>query len=514
VDALKQKYASDVDFATADVKVITGPVLEKITISGKEVEEVGFEKIRRQLAQLHELRIVLLENLCLARPLPRSLRREWIDEQDDEPRTPLDVDGIINQTCPKATELDLSCNLFEDWKEIASICSELPLLTSLRLDGNRFRKLGVHDQAKNALEVIFRGIKFLGLEDTLIDWEDLCNLASRFRDLTTLSAANNALTRLSSTNLPPTLTSLNLEGNAFQALSDVTALSELPNLQKLYLKYNTIATVARHDSNILPPFSGSLTELDLSYNCIDSWALIQALPQIFPGLVSLRVSHNPLYQNLKAPDGQPLTADDGYMLTVARLPMVKTLNYSPVTPKEKLNAETYYLSLITTELTQSRHEQASAIKASHPRYQYLCNEYGDPTIKASKGAAAINANSLAARLIRLTFRLDDATTAQLSSESSRDFVVELPKRFSVYSVLGIVGKHFGLEPLKVKLIWETGEWDVVSSDTSDEDSDNDMEGRAKEELRRSPREVEIVAGTRAIETWIDGEKARLRVGLR
>ncbi|KAK3061475.1 hypothetical protein LTS18_006133, partial [Coniosporium uncinatum] len=321
VEALKQKYASDGDFATADVKVITGPVSDRIKISGKEVEEVGFEKIRRQLAELHELRIVLLDNLCIARPLPQSLRREWCDELDDDPRIPLDEEGVIKQTCPKVTELDLSCNLFEDWKEIGSVCKELPLLTSLRLDGNRFQKLEVYDKVRIELENMFRGIKFLGLEDTLMRWEDLCNIASLFNGLTTLSAANNALTQLSSANLPATLTSLILEGNAFRALSDVTGLSELPNLQKLHLKYNTIFAAARPGFGNLPSLSRNLTELDLSYNSLDSWALIHALPQMFPGLVSLRVSHNPLYQNLKAPDGKSMTADDGYMLTIARLPM-------------------------------------------------------------------------------------------------------------------------------------------------------------------------------------------------
>ena len=82
VQALKNKYASDpVDEPNLD-NVITGPVPAKvpvndrgkvIKISGKEAEEVGFDKIRKKLANLQELRIAILDCLCMTRPLPALL---------------------------------------------------------------------------------------------------------------------------------------------------------------------------------------------------------------------------------------------------------------------------------------------------------------------------------------------------------------------------------------------------------------------------------------------------------
>ena len=75
MDALRKKYASsDVDGLKEK---------EAIRISGKTVEEVGFEKINRQLASLHELRIVILDGLCIHGILPRrnaAYNEDWTRE--------------------------------------------------------------------------------------------------------------------------------------------------------------------------------------------------------------------------------------------------------------------------------------------------------------------------------------------------------------------------------------------------------------------------------------------------
>lgn len=74
---------------------------------------MGFQKIRIQLAQLHELKIVIVDGLRIA------------CSKSDE-RT-------IKDVCPKIMELDLSRNLFESYKEIMNICRELDNLQTLKL---------------------------------------------------------------------------------------------------------------------------------------------------------------------------------------------------------------------------------------------------------------------------------------------------------------------------------------------------------------------------------------------
>jgi len=83
------------------------------TISGKVVEEVGFDKIRRQLAQLQELKIVIVDGACINTVETTSLR--------------------IRDVCPKIVELDLSRNLFERFEDVVKICGELDGLRSLRI---------------------------------------------------------------------------------------------------------------------------------------------------------------------------------------------------------------------------------------------------------------------------------------------------------------------------------------------------------------------------------------------
>jgi hypothetical protein len=139
VEALKAKYASEA-FEDPDVQIIyerqgsdndfLAHQNRPIRISGKEVEEVGFDKIRKQLANLKELRIVILDGLCMQRPVARVIGRRQKGRPDVWPSDLSD----IKDSCPKVIELDLSRNLFEEWREIASICEQLEKLRSLRAE--------------------------------------------------------------------------------------------------------------------------------------------------------------------------------------------------------------------------------------------------------------------------------------------------------------------------------------------------------------------------------------------
>jgi hypothetical protein len=139
VEALKAKYASE-GFEDPDVQVVfeiqsnkRDPLADQnrpIRISGKEVEEVGFDKIRKQLANLKELKIVILDGLCMSRPVARVTGRREEDGPDVWPTDLTDIKGA----CPKAIELDLSRNLFEEWREVAAICEQLDKLKSLRAE--------------------------------------------------------------------------------------------------------------------------------------------------------------------------------------------------------------------------------------------------------------------------------------------------------------------------------------------------------------------------------------------
>ncbi|KAF1924476.1 uncharacterized protein M421DRAFT_8780 [Didymella exigua CBS 183.55] len=510
VEALRAKYADD-DFEDPTVQVVfvtkegdnaqmkkypTARLNQPIRFNGKVAEEVGFDKIRKQLAQLEELRYVILDGLRMWKPEVRQSARS-----KDEPEWP-QAHTDIKDACPKTYELDLSRNLFEEWREVAAICEQLDRLRSLRVDGTRFRDTSLTQVELERSRRIFANITTLKLEDDLLAWEDLANITHQFSTLTTLSASSNFYSRLTKHFLNPTITDLTLEENLFPSLSALEPLTKMPNLQRLILKSNKIFEIGTQ----APIFPSTVREVDLSFNEITTWPFIEALSHVFPGLTSLRVSHNPLYEALQSPDGRTLTADDGYMLTLARLGNLKMLNHSPISDKERLNAESYYLSLIVKEMQFAPESLQGQILNGHPRYKWLCEEYGEPDLK--RGANKVNPNSLAARLLKIRF--------YLVSDSKEVKQVEIPMSCTAYTVLGIVGPLFGAAPSECRLVWETGDWMPAKRTMAEvEDGGWDSDGSEDEVVTsKVMREVEIKPGTRSIGTWIDGMEATVRVELK
>jgi tubulin-specific chaperone E len=109
LQALRDKYAPA---ATADrAQASTG---QQVIISGKVAEEIGFDKIRRQQAQLSELKIAILD----------GLRVSSASAPGEQP---------IAEVCPKVVELDVSRSLVVDFRVIVDVCSQLKALRRLGL---------------------------------------------------------------------------------------------------------------------------------------------------------------------------------------------------------------------------------------------------------------------------------------------------------------------------------------------------------------------------------------------
>lgn len=343
-----------------------------------------------------------------------------------------------------------------------------------------------------------------------------------------------------------------METNEISSLFSIRSLASLPNLDHLSLRGNEICGVfpsytPGKDAGF--QFSPTLRSLDISRNNINSWSFVNALPQLFPGLRSLRISDNPLYDQPVAPSNvtnlpeKPMTVEEAFMLTLARLRNLESLNYSKITPQERTNGELYYLSLIGKELSAHPESAEKSILANHPRYSELCRLYGEPLIRrvldASKGD--VNPRSVAARLIRFTFYLpassSQSSTPESGSHGRRQHTQEIPRTFDVYRVKAIVSRIFNLTPLGFRLIWETEEWDPVDEadtgldewDSSDDDepdtSEIENQRLSKDEIASDrvmtredgnkfvKREVELVDSTRQVGYWFndDLKEANVRV---
>lgn len=356
----------------------------------------------------------------------------------------------------------------------------------------------------------FRSVKELALDETLLGWDSICHVSRCFPSLATLHASTNQLSRLSpfgATTATDTLTTLYLEFNDFTALSDLACLGQLPSLKNLHLKGNNISTVTADASQDTPVFSHTLTHLDISYNKIGSWSFVDSLPDSFPGLNSLRLAHNPVYEDpgfdkssasasaAGAAGSKATVTEEAYMITVARLACLQTLNFSAVTPTDRTNAEMFYLSRIGRQLASvpDSPEAVAAVTAQHRRYAELCEIYDEPVVVRRK---EVNPAFLEARLVNVAFRFHGSVQGmgEVGGVKAVEKHAQIPKTFDIYAVKGIAGRLFGHEPLKLRLIWETGEWDPVAGfddagDSSDEE-DNDVAGEREASNRaRDAQEV-------------------------
>lgn len=94
--------------------------------------------------------------------------------------------------------------------------------------------------------------------------------------------------------------------------------------------------------------------------------------------------------------------------------------------------------------------------------------------------------------------------------------MNLPKSFTIYNVLGLVGKHFNLPSMLLRLVWEAEEEAVVASGEETNGDDWDHEG-VKDTNQRTLgtqtvlKEETLVPLTRNLGTWIDGNQAKIRV---
>lgn len=346
-------------------------------------------------------------------------------------------------------------------------------------------------------------------------WEEICSVAQHFTSLKALTVSSNHLGSITSTLLTPNLTSLTLEYNTFTALSDLSPVSAMESLEVLLLKGNMISQISADPGKGHPVFGAKLKYVDISYNDVKLWTFVDGLAETFPGLEALRFSHNPIYESASEEIGSAKSVEEGYMLTLARLGNLKTLNFSKITTADRTNAEMYYLSRIGKAMAAVPESDEASILSQHRRYAELCEIYGEPHI-VRKSADAVNPKFLEARLIKFKFYMP----AKSQPGHTEDLTIEreIPKSFDIYRVKGIVGRAFNLPPLSLHFVWETGEWDPVAGyedeENSDEEDDVAKDVTSNDKGKWMKREVEIEDGTRQIGFCVDGIEATVRVELR
>ncbi|KAF4547850.1 CAP-Gly domain-containing protein 2 [Elsinoe fawcettii] len=485
--AIERKYASgEIDFART------------ISFDSKVVEEKGYDKISTRQSKLMDLKVVVLDNQCLA-------------GHPDDPETQLAA------ICPGTTDLQLGYNLFESLAEIGNIIHRSQHLRSLSLEGNR---LHISEDGRS-----FATLSTLSLEGMLLLPAELRTIMLAFPKVRDLNVSSNLLNHDLHVRLPSTIEQLNLGSNIIEHLSVLRPFVEsCQRLHRLVLKRNSIATIwndNEHQSgNIV---SSSLREIDLTENKIANFAFVDALPAAFPSLSHLRISNNPLYANSSRANGVPLTTIEVSLLIIARLPSLQSLNYSTIKPKDRLEAETFYLAVIAQELSLAPSAARQDIILRHPRYKDLCAAYGTPAIEnnVTSDMDGPHPNSIAARVVDCHVYFSAKAHEFLRSPSLPDKngkdLIQIPLSFSMYAMTAHIARRYGMLPSAIAIVWETGENDpvassmVASNEVVEWDSDEDEIESASAWVER---EVALGVGTRVVGSMIDGKKAVIRVEIK
>ncbi|KAI0807698.1 hypothetical protein C8Q74DRAFT_81996 [Fomes fomentarius] len=361
-----------------------GSGLEKVVLGSSdgaiEVEVVGLDKIRNNLARLERLRQVSLDN-------------ELVSTADPP--------GQIRRTCTGIRGLDLSRNLISGWDTVAAITIELQNLQSLCLNQNRFRSpKDLHFDA-----TAFLCLEELQLSATLTTWNTFQILLPHMPALRIVELGYNRLQVLSSeTNLDSrwrknvTLHSVNFDGNGLDSFADISsAMRNLSGLSRLILTSNHVTQI------IPPPTEGScesagttpvsplreLKHLALAFNRISTWYDIDILQRWCPDLESLTLAGNPLIDD-------PRHASYARAFTIAKIPSLTSLDGAAISARERTDSELLYLSHISKQTFES----PEAKRDAHPQFDALCSKHGVTDAQAVPEAQ----DTLSNRLITIHIR--------------------------------------------------------------------------------------------------------------
>lgn len=366
LSALRNKYSAPTDRSALTVQSVTPHQYSRKNIADIEIETPNLDRIALKTARLDRLREVGLSGWQHS-SLP-DMDAETSQDEQYNVATAFDEaqgsgPGSIRATCPNIRWLDLSRSLLPDWEEVSLIASELAQLKTLLLHFNRLQP--PPKQIPTSWSERLGHVQDLRLDGTLIQWSEVLRLAPALRNLRSLHIGSNEITSLSKSsfrtedrvehqsglNVFPCLTSLSLEGNAIESWSDlIYSLSPLASLETLNLDRNRISIIPAASSSMCK--LAGLKQLYLRGNKVESWSSLENIAQWLGPGTSLEALHistvpdddNAQLSNTEDSQGELLSKyeyRDFRAIAIARLPMLRVLDKTEITLKERKDAELF-----------------------------------------------------------------------------------------------------------------------------------------------------------------------------
>uniref|UniRef100_A0A368UKI2 CAP-Gly domain-containing protein n=1 Tax=Glycine max TaxID=3847 RepID=A0A368UKI2_SOYBN len=379
LESLESRYKSESTKDEDDDMFVLSTSNQRVS-----VQLLGKDKIHDKLSRLEELTSVSLSYMGISSP---------------------GIASHINNTVPNIKELDLTGNLLSEWKDVGTICEQLPALRTINLSNN------LMSPYKSKL-LLLKNIQVVVLNNT---GPGSSSMVQGFDYL-----------RL-----------LNLEDNCIDEWKEIKKLSQLRCLEKLYLNKNCLKSVfypdngGHYESEVTcyKPFQ-NLRHLLLANNNISDLASIDSL-NLFPNLVDIRLSDNPITDSGRG--GVPR------FVLIARLAKIQILNGSEVTPRERKDSEIRYVRLVVSRL----HASPEEIK-QHPRFYELEKIHGIEDERPSIGATV--PQTISSGLLSITLNCIGASMGEKPSLTKK-----LPATTTVGKLKFLCESFFKLKSMKLKL---------------------------------------------------------------
>lgn len=362
----------------------------------------------------------------------------------------------------------------------------------------------------------FAELQELHLEDCSLDSDSVACLmdsGNHFSSLREIRLAGNGFQDLTipedvSISRLDCVELLGLERNNLKDLNCLGDISKyFPHLTSLSLQANQISQIGRTAQSF--PL---IKSLNLSDNQIQTYQFFNEIPKLLPNLTSLQVTGNPLFRQKNSNDSDNArNLDKSFYLTLARLPNLKTLNYTTITSRERQEGELYYLAIVDKELQDLISKNLlrtdnlkDHIEHLHPLYLSLAAKHERDTIfdklASTDSTAAPNgikspikpsypAGSLGARLITATFYLaiPDSQSQTSRATPTPTLTISLPSTLPVTQLMSLLTRHatfrHHLRPLRFDMIYESTEFDPVDT-TTESTTRSALYGLSQEEKER------------------------------
>lgn len=354
--------------------------------------------------------------------------------------------------------IDLAGNLLSDWEDVLKILRLFPNLQNISLASNRINDLG-----SVVLGSSFSNVKSLNLNNCNIStFQSIVSIGEAMSNLEELCVAHCNLSNIDSSfersenNKGAIRLEELFENLVLLDLSDcqlsswerhIMKFDKLPRLESLIINDNALDCIEITEGEQTVVFP-SLASLQLAGTTISTWIALDHLNRI-PSLRSLRLRNTPLTNKLGVGEVRSTA--------IARLSTLEYFNASPVSTRERVEAERRYVSTVSRELLLVSSEVVLAsggglagdddnakkarFLAKHPRFQPLLEKHKDTMLSvANGGTESSNQGNIGEEIINVTIRSMAVASCDMEPLRKR-----LPRSLKVSRIKTMCAKYFRVD---------------------------------------------------------------------